>query len=640
MEGVAAARSTPGGWPALALRWLTVTFAVAALTAALVYLHRAPLPAETLTIQAVRFLDTDARAIPAAADHGWSARALPDDWADRAPRRSIGWYRVALDLNVAPDRLWGVYLPAVNQNVAVYLNGELLGDGGRFEAPVARNWNRPLYFSIPNGLLRPGRNQLSLRVHTEPARAGLLGLIHLGPASALRPAYERHFFLRYTAAQLIVITLAVVSVMMLVLWYWRRRDSLYAWYALAAALWAVHNLNLVVVDIPMPARAWDWAMWVSLLWLPIVSNVFIRRFLGLARARIETLFCVAGATVSILLALPLADALHVPTVRVAGAMALGIGVYPVWLLLAHFWRSARLDVLLLMAGGSFMVVLGAHDMLVLARVLERSDGYYMHFSAPLVLVVFGAILLRRFVEALGEAETLNRDLEARVAAKTQELSQSYQQMRQIERERVLAEERARLMSDMHDGIGGQLVSTLALLEGGTSDAPRLREALQGTLDDLRLMIDSMEEVDGDLLTILGMLRTRLEPRLAGAGIALHWRVADVPAIADLGPQRVLQVMRVVQEAFTNVIKHARAASITVTTDSAPAADGVPGAVIMISDDGIGIAADAASAGRGLRNMQRRAQKLGGRVEVTRAPRGTNVRLWVPAQEFTATATDV
>jgi signal transduction histidine kinase len=87
-------------------------------------------------------------------------------------------------------------------------------------------------------------------------------------------------------------------------------------------------------------------------------------------------------------------------------------------------------------------------------------------------------------------------------------------------------------------------------------------------------------------------------------------------------------MRIVQEAITNVVKHAGAATVTVRTGESPGAGGAAGVFIEVADDGRGIAADAPR-GRGLANMARRASRIGGGLDVRSNGRGTTVRLWIP-----------
>ncbi|MDG2304944.1 MAG: hypothetical protein P8R42_09845 [Candidatus Binatia bacterium] len=87
----------------------------------------------------------------------------------------------------------------------------------------------------------------------------------------------------------------------------------------------------------------------------------------------------------------------------------------------------------------------------------------------------GWTILATLTSSLTEAETLNRELQRRVQHKHDLLESNYQRLRVLERESAIAAERERIMQDVHDGIGGQLVSTLALGESGTR--VRLRLAL-------------------------------------------------------------------------------------------------------------------------------------------------------------------
>ncbi len=95
----------------------------------------------------------------------------------------------------------------------------------------------------------------------------------------------------------------------------------------------------------------------------------------------------------------------------------------------------------------------------------------------------------------------------------------------------------------------------------------------------------------------------------------------------LTPHSVLSILRIVQEAFANCLKHSGATRITVTTGLA----GEPGqgetAHIAIVDNGRGI--DGTRAGRGLENMRRRAEALGGRLRIASRPGLTEVLLVIP-----------
>lgn len=231
---------------------------------------------------------------------------------------------------------------------------------------------------------------------------------------------------------------------------------------------------------------------------------------------------------------------------------------------------------------------------------------------------------RRVSRALAESQRLNALLEERVREKQCELEHQFEVLQRLMRDAAVAEERRRLMSDMHDGIGASLISTLSLVECGKTSSEQVATALRECIDDLRLAIDSLEPADGDLGPVLGGLRYRLEPRLKAKGIRLEWQVQDLPKLAALTPQNVLHVLRILQEAFANVLKHAQATRLRVATrvDDGRVA-------IEVSDDGCGFDIEQPASGRGLANMRKRAHAIGGELGIRADSRGTTLALTLP-----------
>lgn len=210
------------------------------------------------------------------------------------------------------------------------------------------------------------------------------------------------------------------------------------------------------------------------------------------------------------------------------------------------------------------------------------------------------------------------------------LQKKHAEVLELQRQQVLSEERERIMRDMHDGIGGLLISTLAMLEAGTTDPIIVDQALRAALDDLRLMIDSLDPLQEDNLAMaLGTYRSRILPRLHNRGLVVDWPVTDLPLIPNFGPHKVLQTLRVLQEAITNVLKHAQATQLTVRAQavSEPSA----GISIQVEDDGQGLGEDF-QAGRGLKNMRRRADSLGCRLDMESNSEGTQVSLLLPIDQ--------
>jgi signal transduction histidine kinase len=232
---------------------------------------------------------------------------------------------------------------------------------------------------------------------------------------------------------------------------------------------------------------------------------------------------------------------------------------------------------------------------------------------------------RRVAHALAESQRLNAELEARVRQKEQELERNFDTLERLSRAAAVTEERQRIMTDMHDGIGAQLISALCLAESEQASPRDIAAVLRECIDDLRLTIDSLESADNELLPALGNFRYRIERRLRALGIELEWRVNDLPALPYLSARTLLHILRILQEAFANVLKHALAKRIRLETGVAPGGRRV---FIRVSDDGKGFVSSEVQ-GRGLGNMARRAAAIAAELRVSSSAEGTTVELMLP-----------
>ena len=154
--------------------------------------------------------------------------------------------------------------------------------------------------------------------------------------------------------------------------------------------------------------------------------------------------------------------------------------------------------------------------------------------------------------------------------------------------------------------------------------------LHHALEDLRMTLDSLEPMDGDLPTILGTLRQRIAPAMVAAGVELVWQVQEVSPIPGLEARGVLHVFRCLQEVFANVLKHAQAGRVTVSTRD------LGGQVeLCVSDDGVGLGSLdgglSGGGGRGMGNIRLRAAELGVLVSFEEVAPGTCVRFLFPLQ---------
>jgi signal transduction histidine kinase len=546
-------------------------------------------------------------------------RSLPHRWvADCASCRTV-WYRFRLQRAEPPREAHAVYLPAVGQNVAVYLNGRLLGQGGRFADPVARLGRRPLWVPAPSALWLPGENLLYVLVKAETARAGLMPAPLIGAESALVNAWRLRETLAVAVPQVLATAAVMLALVMGVLAYYRRRDRSYLAVATAAAAFSAFAFSTLVVEPPFDSRLWD-------AWLVLCGGA-----LALAVGWLATTLAGAGRFSRLIVATLAVFAVAAPlAVWLAPGAALADGalrLVPIGLALVGLWLAMsgrRLGDGRLLWPGAVVAVLLSADLARSAALPEAIPALPWAMSA--LLGAMGWLAVVRFVETLNAAELLNVDLEALVRERTAELQAQFERVRELERREAIAAERERLMRDMHDGVGGHLVSMLAMIEADRRRPGELATVVRDALDDMRLMIDSLDPVDDDLNAVLAMFHDRLAPRLRASNVELHWNVELLPAVPGLTPARVLHVLRILQEAVTNALRHGRARTLWISASS-----GEEGVTIRVRDDGRGFEPGAAGGGRGLRNLQRRAAEIGAVLAIDSAPgRGATVAVTLPS----------
>ncbi len=553
--------------------------------------------------------------------------SLPDRWSERRPaRQGLGWYR--FELPPASERApgpWGVRLPRLNMNAAVFADGRWLGSGGHFEEPVTQNWNRPLLFTLDADRVAEAR-YVDVALFAYRGDWGGLAPIEVGPFEALRAQHERQVALQVVPARAATVVAAVLIALLTALFFATDRKPMYGFFVLGAACFLVHSLAAHVREIYVPYGFGRWLIHTSFDWFVVCFLAAFHRWIGVARPRLERAIAIAFVLSSLASAVAGRE-LFLRVALVGHGLALLVFGYGFATLLARFSRLPRLERSALLVAGALTVALGAHAFLIQAGVLPRSSPRLLHLLAPLLLLSFGAVMLGDFLRAYREARRLNRELDARVRAREEELKASFEALRELERARLLDAERGRIMREMHDGIGSRLVSALSLTEDDADRRVEVADALRDALLDMRVVIDSLDPSNDDLLTVLGTLRTRLQPALRARGVRVRWEVEDVPDAARLGPAGLLHVLRVVQEAVTNVIKHAEAQELRLRTRATTLPDGRPAIEVEVADDGVGLDEDRAP-GRGLRNMRHRAAQLDGTLTID-TDGGTRVTLTVP-----------
>ena len=184
-------------------------------------------------------------------------------------------------------------------------------------------------------------------------------------------------------------------------------------------------------------------------------------------------------------------------------------------------------------------------------------------------------------------------------------------------------ERARILGDLHDGIGPALAGLRMRVQARSRTEPSewlddVESELAAIRDDLRRLVQGLTPAvldDGDLTAALTGLVGSF--RQGGADVTLDLAL-DTPPLPDAS----VALYRFVAEGVTNAIRHASASCIAVSVRAGPY--GLEAAVV---DDGQG---GAITPGTGLTSLRKRAADLGGSLSIeTTRPSGTSLRMVIP-----------
>jgi signal transduction histidine kinase len=247
----------------------------------------------------------------------------------------------------------------------------------------------------------------------------------------------------------------------------------------------------------------------------------------------------------------------------------------------------------------------------------------------------GGLLAARFLQTLsllesanGRLADLNETLESRVARRERLLAENFDRMADLQRDHAAAQERQLIMREIHDGLGSRLFTSLLRVERGDMSAPEIASAFRDCIADMRLALEVLAP-DDDFQAALSNFLFRWQTQLREARVASDWSVDVEAERLNLSRREGLQLLRIAQEALTNVLKHAGATHVRI--DLRQCGESLE---LQVSDDGHGVDAPARRVGRGIVNMQARATQLGGELAVRSGAGGTVVQLRLPLKPRT------
>ncbi|WP_437628741.1 PAS domain-containing sensor histidine kinase [Achromobacter xylosoxidans] len=269
------------------------------------------------------------------------------------------------------------------------------------------------------------------------------------------------------------------------------------------------------------------------------------------------------------------------------------------------------------------------------EVLWRRDGSCFdaqYASYPIrndqevvgAVVTFSDISARKRIER--ELQASRAQPEARVQVRTAELSAAHESLRRLASHlsTLREQERAHIARNIHDDLGASFTALqldLNWLRRQLAGEPplqahldRMLEVTQTAMDATRRILNDLRPVVLDHLGLWAALETLLQDLQARSGLRCRYLCPPDTESRRLAPEAEIAVYRIVQELLTNVQRHARARSVSVS-----AVWGEDGLLLEVEDDGVGMRLPETRQTFGILGMRERARAIGGDLELDSAP---------------------
>ncbi len=393
---------------------------------------------------------------------GWTRAQMPNIYRLREQGWRTGDYhsltgRFRLDRRALGNAPLALYAVSTRDQFAILVNGREVFRNFATHQDQIMGWCRPYLISLGPDALKPGTNDIVIQLSSQDAVG--VGWIVIGPDVMVRKYYQSEYFWHVTTPLASNFAMLVLGVLIFLLWLGRRQEVELLWLSISAPLWFLLNYQYFAEITPFK-MVWFNALSVhATYYASVATAAFYFYFTRMpSRNRVVAMLLLAGIPICAAQSLLMVSnmVIYIPT------MLLIFGVALRALLDLKHHRDIEHGVLGLCL--MMMPIASVHDMVVAGwhRGWNGSGANFSVYGGLLYCFGFVASFGKRALDAfvgLGEA---NAVLEQRIAKTRAELAASEAARQQLVVTEAVSSERGRLMQEMHDGIGSNLITALAV----------------------------------------------------------------------------------------------------------------------------------------------------------------------------------
>ena len=523
--------------------------------------------------------------------------ALPNvlEADDIKPEGSLVHYRLPLNLERKPDTPLGIYVPKMSLSGSLAVNGHEVASCGIGPLENLRCLHRPQLFTVPQELWRIGHNDIEFELYATGRQMNGLSAVMVGdPVVLADGAYRQAQFFKVDLLVGLAWLSALSGLLSLSAALILRREPVYFWFGLTGITNALALCNGFVEQPIVPIEVYNWFVFSArLISVPMLFVTFLAIF-GKNRRWLSMLVGVFSV------AAPIAIWLS------GNNRNLVFSLYTPWfftglvLIIAMFrwaWQARKPILWGYALALPVLVLTGFIDWMRLGGQTRFEGVFLVAYASTGFLLMVWVSIVNGLVRSVSQERALRESLETRLVEK-------------MAYERARIEDRERLLQDMHDGFGSQLTGLRLLAEKGRIPTNELPQYLNELMSDLYLLVDTLGHGDITFQEALIDMRYRMQSRFKDTLPHLEWEI-QLEHMPNIGQRAVLHILRLIQEAVNNALKHAGASLISIRVCFRPTSHSLD---VCVQDNGRGMPEHVIH-GRGLSNMHMRAREIGAELKI-------------------------
>jgi signal transduction histidine kinase len=524
-----------------------------------------------------------------------------------------------------------IMAPAHYGELSISLNGvKIVPLPARRHMQISR-YHKLYEADIPEGLLQVGSNSVVMERQGSMRLVGVPD-VYIGPKATLR-AFGNHQEVLITwvdRATLIIVLMGVLVTAALL--FFSRKIAHYFYFFLMFALLIPQEFRQYITIFGHPLMSY--MTYIGLTYLILSALSFSYWTDGQPRER--HLVCVLGiAALTIVAGMDFIWGLDSEkTVGARSSLFIAAGVaMVVWLTrrLTRQTKAMSQELVIVFAFASAFSLGYVIAMVTLFGDVSATTRLFLVCLTNIAeTLAFGGLLATAAVYEFGTYRkdlAQNAHLKTIVSGRLLHLDGEAQRLKTEITTSAVTEERQRFTRDIHDGIGGQLLSLLLKARSGNLTPDQAETEVASSIADLRLITAALDSSDDGLAFALESFARRATDQLDAADMTLEWHMHAGFDALRLDPRTVLELLRWLQEGLTNAIRHSGGTKVTI--DCQVTKD--PRAIqLTLRDNGNGFTPVAnQKSGRGIPNMAARAERLGSVFAIDGANTGTTLTLTLP-----------